>query len=77
MGFTLVALDADDSAVDAFADAAKNANMPLKVIRDSFDGGREEYESRLMLIRPDQYVVWAGDDASDAANAVAKVVGRG
>ena len=77
MGFTLVALDADDAAVDAFADAAKNANMPLKVIRDSFDGGREEYESRLMLIRPDQYVVWAGDDASDAANVVAKVVGRG
>ena len=77
MGFTLVALDADDAAVDAFADAAKSANMPLKVIRDSFDGGREEYESRLMLIRPDQYVVWAGDDAPDAANVVAKVVGRG
>ena len=67
--------------VAAFDGAAKRANVPLKVIRDGFDGGREQYERRLMLVRPDQYLVWAGDggaaDAADAANVMARVVGRG
>ena len=54
-GFTLLALDADDAVVKAFAAAAKALNVPLAVIQDSRAGERERYESALVLVRPDQF----------------------
>ena len=75
--FTLLAFDADDRVVQDFAQAARALNIPLKVIRDSYSGGREAYEARLILVRPDQYVVWLGDGPPvDAGAVIAKVAGR-
>ena len=76
-GFTLLAFDATDADVGAFAEAARALNVPLKVIRDGQGGGREAYETKLTLVRPDQYVVWAGNAApTDARSLLAKAVGR-
>jgi 4-hydroxyisophthalate hydroxylase len=76
-GFALLAFDAPASAVPAFEAAARSLTIPLKVIRDSYAGGREAYGSRLMLVRPDQYVVWTGDSApDDLPRLLARVVGR-
>jgi len=69
-GFTLLALGADEASMKAIESAAAEAGVPLAVIRDSFDGGREAYGSRLVLVRPDQFVAWAGDRAPDDAPAV-------
>jgi 4-hydroxyisophthalate hydroxylase len=75
--FTLLAFDAEDAAVDAFERAAAAGRVPLTVIRDSFAGGREAYEHRLVLVRPDQYVSWTGDAApADPAALIALVTGR-
>jgi len=62
-GFTLLAFDAEDQSVRSLEAAARQNHVPLKVIRDSYADGREQYESRLVLVRPDQYVVWAADAA--------------
>jgi hypothetical protein len=51
--------------------------VPLKVIEDSYAGGREAYGCRLILVRPDQFIAWTGDAAPDDAPALLrKVAGR-
>lgn len=73
-GFTLVALGADDGAVGALEAAAKAQNVPLKTVRDTQAGGREAYEAKLLLVRPDHYVVWAGNEGPADANGLFKRV---
>jgi hypothetical protein len=76
-GFTLLAFDAEDQSVRALEAAAQHHQVPLKVVRDSAAGGREQYASRLVLVRPDQYVVWAADAApSEPAALIARVSGQ-
>ncbi len=75
--FTLIALGAEDGAVRAFADAARGLGVPLTVVADSYDGGREDYASPLFLVRPDHYVVWIGDvPPADPRALLARVTGR-
>jgi hypothetical protein len=76
-GFTLIALDADDAAVRAFEETAAALSVPLAVVRDTFADGREVYGRRLVLVRPDQYVAWAGDETPDVEAVLRTVPGRG
>jgi hypothetical protein len=49
---------------------------PLEVICDSFDAARAEYVSRMVLVRPDQYVVLAGDEPPrDPVQLMRKAIG--
>jgi len=75
-GFTLVALDAGDETVTQFETAARNAGIPLAVIRDSRAGGREDWKARLILIRPDEFVAWADDRAEDPAAILRRAAGH-
>ncbi|MEW5424395.1 FAD-dependent monooxygenase [Amorphus sp. 3PC139-8] len=76
-GFTLLALDAEAADIAAFEALAAKHGLPLKVVTDTCDGGRERIGARLVLIRPDQFVAWAGDTAGDQAEAIlGKAAGR-
>jgi len=76
-GFTLLAFDAEQGAVEAFARAAAKLGIPLNVVRDTRRDGRENYEARLVLVRPDQHVAWTGDaQPADAAQLMRKATGR-
>jgi 2-polyprenyl-6-methoxyphenol hydroxylase-like FAD-dependent oxidoreductase len=77
-GFTLLAFGVDDTATHGFERAAQALNIPFKVVRDSYADDRTKYETRMILVRPDQFVAWTGDKApADADAIVRKVAGRG
>jgi hypothetical protein len=73
-GFALLAFGVDESAVAPFEASARARGIPLKIIRDTFAGGREDYEARLVLVRPDQYVVWTDDAAPADTDAIMRTV---
>lgn len=62
-GFTLIDLGADAAAVSDFRDAAEAKGIPLTIISDDTAENRDFYKTNLMLVRPDQFVAWAGDSA--------------
>jgi 2-polyprenyl-6-methoxyphenol hydroxylase-like FAD-dependent oxidoreductase len=64
--FTLLAFDAVAKDVVRIEDAARVRKVPLKVVRDSQAGGREAYGCNLILVRPDQFIAWCGDEMSAA-----------
>jgi hypothetical protein len=75
--FTLLAFDAEDGVVADFAKTAKASGVPLKIVRDSYRNGREVYEAKLILVRPDRYVAWTADGApADAGALIGKAAGR-
>jgi hypothetical protein len=77
-GFTLLALDGTDAAVADFANAAERLRVPLKVLRDTRANGRERYEASYVLVRPDQFVAWAGSEGRpDAVGVLSKAIGAG
>ncbi|MGH3226305.1 MAG: hypothetical protein ACRDPY_47795, partial [Streptosporangiaceae bacterium] len=75
-GYTLIALTGHPRSAAPFEAAAMALRIPLRVVADTFAGPRTAYGSRFILVRPDQYVAWAGDDLpTDPAVVLRKVVG--
>jgi 2-polyprenyl-6-methoxyphenol hydroxylase-like FAD-dependent oxidoreductase len=68
-GFTLLAIGAQPQAVQAFRDAAAALKLPLTVVEDAAGSESARYAAPLVLVRPDQFVAWAGN-ASEGAREV-------
>jgi 2-polyprenyl-6-methoxyphenol hydroxylase-like FAD-dependent oxidoreductase len=76
-GFTLLAFDADGDDIHSFEYAARQLGVPLTIVRDSYAAERLKYGSRMILVRPDQFVAWADDAAGGQAHQVmATATGR-
>jgi len=77
LGYDVLLTDVDEAAVKPFEQTASALNVPLKVVRDSYADGRARYEARMILVRPDQFIVWIGDSApADAGAIMRSVAGR-
>jgi 2-polyprenyl-6-methoxyphenol hydroxylase-like FAD-dependent oxidoreductase len=72
-GLSLLAVAALPEAVQSFQRAAAALNTPLTVIEAPADGEAARYKATLVLVRPDQFVAWAGGDA-DFTEAQARQV---
>jgi 2-polyprenyl-6-methoxyphenol hydroxylase-like FAD-dependent oxidoreductase len=76
-GLTLLAFGVEEAATLGFERSAQALNIPFKIVRDSYADGRMKYETRMILVRPDQFVAWMGDAAPADADAIMrKVAGR-
>ena len=76
-GFTLLGLDADRTVLDDFAAAARRLGVPLHIVADTRQAGRDRYGAALVMVRPDHFVAWASDAATvDAADVLRQLVGR-
>jgi len=75
--FTLLAFGVTDTAEIAFVLAAKALQMPLKIVRDSYDLDRRAFEAKFILVRPDRYVAWTANDMpGDPIAILAKAIAR-
>ncbi len=68
-GYTLLTLGANDSSIRSFREAASATGLPLTIIEDTYEGDRQRYEATLLLVRPDQFVAWAGSGPITPAQA--------
>jgi len=69
-GFSLLAFGARADSVQAYREAAQRLGLPLTVVEDAPQGEAARYEAALVLVRPDNFVAWVGnDEALDAAQA--------
>jgi 2-polyprenyl-6-methoxyphenol hydroxylase-like FAD-dependent oxidoreductase len=73
--WTLLALGAQPPDSQAFAAAARDSGLDLKVVAHAAPALRELYEAPLVLIRPDQMVAWRGADASAATQVLRQASG--
>jgi hypothetical protein len=75
-GFTLLAFDASAAIVAGFEREAAALGAPLAVVRDHHAGEVARYEASLILVRPDQFIAWAGEaEAADPAGTLRASIG--
>lgn len=71
-GFTLLNFGGDASG---FVAAAAAAGVPLSVVDEAPGEASAAYGARMILVRPDLFVAWAGDAAKDAGATLARAIG--
>jgi hypothetical protein len=75
-GFTLLCVGPAQADARAFTEAAAALAMPLKVVTLAEDSGAGRYGARWILVRPDEYVAWAGHQQTVSAQTAVQVLAR-
>jgi 2-polyprenyl-6-methoxyphenol hydroxylase-like FAD-dependent oxidoreductase len=74
-GFALLAFGQDEAVVATFAEQAAQLRLPLTIVRADCNDERARYGAGLVLVRPDQFVAWAGESADDAGKILRRCAG--
>ena len=69
-GFSLISIGGDAAVVAQFGAAAARLGVPLTTIEDSWENGREDYKAQYILVRPDHFVAWVGEEAPDSTEVI-------
>ena len=77
-GFTLIDLVGDTALQARFQQAAAGLRCPLTLLTLADAALHKAYQADALLIRPDQFIAWAGDAAAtNAAAILARAIGAG
>jgi 4-hydroxyisophthalate hydroxylase len=75
-GFCLIECGGEEASCRAFATAARELGIPLKIIAAGMHAG-QAYGATLVLVRPDQFVAWTSQCTPAPAHAIlARAAGR-
>jgi 2-polyprenyl-6-methoxyphenol hydroxylase-like FAD-dependent oxidoreductase len=72
--FTLLDFGARDRDVEAIAQAAFRAGLPLTVLEVTDPEARARYDTQLVLVRPDHLIAWRGNTAPSDPRALMDTV---
>jgi 2-polyprenyl-6-methoxyphenol hydroxylase-like FAD-dependent oxidoreductase len=77
-GFGLLAFGVGAGEVARWRGAAAALGVPFDVVEDAWEGEVRRYGHRLVLVRPDGFVAWAGepDGTADPTRLLARATGR-
>lgn len=69
-GFALIVLDGSRDAVGAFERTAQELGVPLATICEDSESLQQHYQANHILVRPDHFVSWAGNNPDGQAAAI-------
>ncbi|MBS9424782.1 FAD-dependent oxidoreductase [Photorhabdus caribbeanensis] len=76
-GFSLLRVGAYFPAVSELLDQAYQRKIPIKIIDLSGSDAWQLYQARLLLVRPDQYIAWKGDEVPNNIGSILdKIIGK-
>ncbi|MBS9437973.1 monooxygenase [Photorhabdus noenieputensis] len=76
-GFSLLRVGAYFPAVSELLDQAYQRKIPIKIIDLSGSDAWQLYQARLLLVRPDQYIAWKGDEVPHNIGSILdKIIGN-
>ncbi len=73
-GLALVSFAGDGTVAARLEAAARRRGVPLSVVSEPHPGGHRHYRCDYILVRPDRYVAWCGDEVPDDADALVRRV---
>ncbi len=76
LGPSFTLLSASPKVVRAFQNAAASLDIPLTVVENLSGSAREAYQSTSILVRPDQFVAWSGDEKDNPAEILRRATAR-
>lgn len=75
-GYTLLCVATDAAHRQIWAQAAKDAGIPLKIIHQEKGSQADRYEMAWVLVRPDQFIAWTSESVQTDAGEVRAVLHR-
>jgi 4-hydroxyisophthalate hydroxylase len=69
-GFCLIALDASEAERTIIRTWLADAGYSAKVVHDSYAGTRARWAHRFILVRPDHFVAWVGDQLPERFESI-------
>jgi len=80
IGYTLLTIGTSSAEGQMWIDTAAALNLPLTLVQEGTGSEADRYEAQCILVRPDQFVAWAGHgsglDAAQAQQLLSVIAGR-
>lgn len=73
-GFSLIVVGQSVGAVDDFKNGGIALGMPLSVVQLELNADTQKWGSTMILIRPDEHIVWAGDSCEDVESLLRQAI---
>ena len=74
--FSLLAFDGDKNIIQAFEKAFCSGGIHLRIIEDSLSDSRLKFEAKYILVRPDHYIAWKGNEAPEIDSLIKRITGN-